>query len=88
MGIAYAVSKVFDLIFLVLFVTILLTWFPKINWQQEPFRALRQFSEFFFAPFRRLIPPIGMIDVSPIAAFICLQIVAYIVVKLLVMFHL
>ena len=84
MGIAAAVSKIFYLIYLVLIVTVLLSWFPNINCQNEPFKALRQFSEIFFAPFRKIIPPIGMIDISPIVAFICLSVVSEIIVRFLV----
>ena len=75
MGIAAAVAKIFYLIYLTLLLTILLSWFPNIKWHNEPFRSLRAFSEIFLAPFRRLIPPIGMIDISPIAALIVLLII-------------
>ncbi len=84
MGLAIAVARIFDLIFLILFITILLSWFPKINWYNEPFRSLRAFSEIFLGPFRKLIPPIGMIDISPIVAFFCLSILRNILVGLLV----
>ena len=83
MGIAYGVSKIFDLIIFVLVVTILLTWIPSINWYNEPFRSLRAFSEIFLAPFRRIIPPIGMVDISPIAAFIVLEILRNLILNLL-----
>ena len=83
MGIARAVSQIFDLIFLLLFVSILLTWIPNINWNNEPFKTLRAFSEIFFKPFRALIPPIGMLDISPIIAFICLSVLENLVVNLL-----
>ncbi len=73
MGITYAVARIFDLIFLVLFITILLSWFPNIKWENEPFRSMRAFSEIFLAPFRKLIPPIGMVDISPIVAFFLLS---------------
>ena len=82
MGLTIAVARIFDLIFLILFVTILLTWFPKINWYNEPFRSMRAFSEIFLAPFRKLIPPIGMIDISPIVAFFCLGLLRNILVGL------
>ena len=82
--ISSAVSSIFELIFLVLFITILLTWVPNINWQNQPFACMKSFSEIFFAPFRKLIPPIGMIDISPIAAFFCLSIFSKLVVSLLV----
>lgn len=84
MGIAVAVSRIFDLIFLLLFVTILLSWFPNIRWYNQPFRFLKEFSDIFLGPFRRIIPPIGMIDFSPIVAFICLSILARLIITLLV----
>lgn len=83
MGIAAAVARIFDLIFLVLFITILLSWFPSVKWYNEPFRSLRAFSEIFLSPFRKLIPPIGMIDISPIVAFFCLSILRNIIVNFL-----
>ncbi len=83
MGLAVAVARIFDLIFLILFISILCTWIPNINWYNEPFKSMRQFSEIFFAPFRKLIPPIGMIDISPIVAFIVLSIVRRLLVGLL-----
>lgn len=84
MGISIAVARVFDLIFLLLVISILLTWIPNINWNNEPFRSLRSFSEIFLAPFRKFIPPLGMIDISPIIAFFCLGILRNILLSLLV----
>lgn len=88
MGISLAVARIFDLIFLLLFITILLSWVPTINWFNEPFRSLRAFSEIFLGPFRKLIPPIGMIDISPIVAFFCLSILRQVTLSLLVGFGL
>lgn len=83
MGISVAAARIFDLIFLLLFITILLSWIPSINWFNEPFRSLRAFSEIFLGPFRKLIPPIGMIDISPIVAFFCLSILRQLTLSLL-----
>ena len=83
MGIAIAVARIFDLIFLVLFITILLTWIPNIKWYNQPFRAMHEFSEIFLAPFRKIIPPIGMIDISPIVAFFVLSIIRKVIVTFL-----
>lgn len=84
MGIAIAVKNIFDLVFVLLLISCFLTWIPSINWYNEPFKTLKAFSEFFFAPFRRIIPPIGMIDISPIIVFILLGVVRNIVVGLLI----
>lgn len=85
MSIALGVARVFDLINLLLIASILLTWFPNIRWHNEPFRSLRIFSEFFLAPFRKIIPPIGMIDISPIAALFCLVLLRHVIVYLLLL---
>ena len=82
--IAYIVAKIFSIIELLLLVYVLLSWFPQIKWQKQPFYALKTLADLFFAPFRRLIPPIGMIDISPIFAFICISIVANFLIKFLV----
>jgi YggT family protein len=83
MGLTIAFARIFDLIFLLLFIYIILTWVPNIKWHNQPFSSLKAFSDIFFAPFRRLIPPIGMIDISPIVAFICLSVLQKLVVNLL-----
>ena len=84
MGLSVAVAKIFDLIFFILLFSVLFSWIPNINWYNEPFKSMRAFSEIFFAPFRKVIPPIGMIDISPIVAFFALSLVRNIVVYLLV----
>ena len=83
MGLAGAVARIFDLIFLLLTISILLTWVPNINWYNEPFKSLRSFSELFLAPFRKFIPPLGMIDISPIIALFCLGIIRNIILSLM-----
>ena len=50
MGIASAVANIFDLIFVLLIISVLLTWFRNIDWYKQPFRFLRTFSELVFAP--------------------------------------
>ena len=71
------IDIIFKLIYLILIVYVFLSWFPNIQWHKQPFYGIRKFADFIFAPFRSIIPPIGMIDVSPIVAFIFLTIVEY-----------
>lgn len=55
---------------------ILLSWAPmigwNINWYQQPFKFLDDMTEPVMRPFRGLIPPIGMLDISPIILFLLL----------------
>ena len=88
MGISYAVAKIFYLIYLFLLITILLSYFPNIKWYNEPFRSLKAFSEIFLGPFRRIIPPVGRLDFSPVVAFIVLSILSKMIIGMLVYFGL
>ena len=65
-----------DVYFIVLFARIILSWFPM-----QPGTALAsiasiiyQVTEPVMGPVRRLIPTIGMIDISPIVVFFGLRI--------------
>lgn len=58
---------------LLLFIRVLLTWIPNINWMNQPFAALSQITDPYLNLFRSIIPPIGGFDLSPILAFIALQ---------------
>ncbi|MGC4375562.1 YggT family protein [Fictibacillus sp. Mic-4] len=52
---------------------ILLSWFPNAQ-NSSIGQFLARIVEPFLSPFRRIIPPIGgMIDISPIAAFLVLN---------------
>lgn len=55
---------------------VLLTWFPQIDWLSQPFAALSQITDPYLNLFRNIIPPLGGIDLSPILAFITLNIVS------------
>lgn len=61
---------------LLLFIRVLLTWIPSINWMNQPFAALSQITDPYLNLFRSIIPPIGGLDLSPILAFIALRVVA------------
>lgn len=51
---------------------ILMSWIP--NARESSFGyMLSRICEPYLEPFRRIIPPLGMIDISPIVAIIALQ---------------
>lgn len=55
-----------------LIIYILLSWFP--NARETGFgRILSSICEPYLEPFRRIIPPLGMIDISPIVAILVLR---------------
>jgi YggT family protein len=59
-----------------LIIRVLLTWFPSINWYNQPFAALSQITDPYLNLFRSIIPPLGGIDFSPILAFLLLNLLS------------
>lgn len=51
---------------LIFLVRIVLTWYPQINLTQGPLRVIYWLSEPVLAPTRRVVPPLGGVDISPI----------------------
>ena len=84
MSAALAIYKLFDLIMLLMILKIFLSWLPNINWSAQPFKFLYEFTEIFFGIFRKILPPIGYIDFSPIIAFIVVRMIQIALYKLLV----
>jgi YggT family protein len=64
--------------FIVLVARLIMSWFPV-----QPGTTMAQITSILYdltepvlGPMRRIIPPLGMIDISPIVVFIGLQILA------------
>jgi len=60
----------------VLLARILMTWIPNLDPSNQIVQLLVQVTEPVLEPARRLIPSIGMIDISPIVVFFALQFLA------------
>lgn len=68
------INQLFYFYYLLLIIRIFLTWIPNIDWDSQPFAVIRSLTDPFLNIFRGIIPPIGgMLDISPIIAFIALQ---------------
>lgn len=65
-----------------LFIRILLTWFPNVNWFDPPFSILAQLTDPYLNIFRSFIPPVGGMDFSPMLAIILLQVVSSLLTSL------
>ncbi|MCA1062296.1 YggT family protein [Rossellomorea sp. AcN35-11] len=55
-----------------LIIYILMSWFPNAR-ETSIGQFLARICEPYLEPFRRFVPSIGMIDISPIVAFIVLN---------------
>lgn len=67
----FIIEKLFLVYTIMLFVRIFSSWLPELQGQRW-----MQFIAFYTDPylniFRRIIPPLGMFDLSPIVAFLAL----------------
>lgn len=88
MLIASIVNLIFETYGWLIIVRVFLTWIPSINWYNQPWASLALISDLLLNPFKRVIPPIGGLDISPIVALIFLRFVQITVVKILVYFGL
>lgn len=58
----------------ILLARIVLSWIPNVDRSNSIVQLLYQLTEPVLEPVRRTIPPLGMIDLSPIIVFIGLRI--------------
>ena len=86
--ISFVVSLLFRAIYLVILIVVLLSWVPIFDPRKEPIATLVKIYNTIMAPFKAVIPPIGMIDISPLIAFILLQVAERIIVTALLRFGL
>lgn len=72
-----AVGSFIKLYLLLLFLRVLLSWFPAFGWDKQPWLALRQVTDPYLNLFRGLVPPLlGTIDFTPLFGFLILQFLA------------
>lgn len=70
------IDYIFWVYMLMLFTRILSSWIPEFQ-GYTIFRFVAFYTDPYLDFFRRFIPPLGMIDVSPIAAFFSLYVIEY-----------
>ncbi len=63
-----AIANCFYVFLLMIFVRCLLTWIPGLNWNNPILRALKESVDLYLDLFRKIIPPLGPFDFSPIVA--------------------
>lgn len=57
-----------------LFMRVLLSWFPGIDWNSQPWAFLRLITEPYLQIYRGILPPLfGQLDFTPLFGFLILQ---------------
>lgn len=83
------VNAVFTVFLVVMLIRILLSWLPSAPTGRATgalYRFFHDSTDWYLRPFRRVIPPVGMFDLSPIVALIVLYVANAVVVRVLEVF--
>lgn len=70
---ATVISSFLGIYSTILLIRVLLTWFPSINWFDQPFATLAELTDPYLNIFRSIIPPLGGFDISAMLAIFALQ---------------
>ncbi|MGO0122351.1 YggT family protein [Desulfothermobacter acidiphilus] len=81
-ALALLVRIAFDLYFWLIIARVLLSWIPH-HPRNVVIRFIYDVTEPYLSFFRRFIPPIGMLDLSPIVALFVLQLLKAFCLRLL-----
>ncbi|KJS14676.1 MAG: YGGT family protein [Peptococcaceae bacterium BRH_c4b] len=82
MSIRDIVNIIFQVYIWLIFARIVMSW-VKHNPYNPLIRFIYDVTEPLLGFFRRIIPPIGVIDISPIAAFFALELLNRLIIKIL-----
>ena len=78
----YFVDVFFTLLSLAILARVLLSW-VRVSPYHPAVDLLYRITEPILAPLRRVIPPLGMVDISPVIALILLQIIQQVLVAII-----
>lgn len=87
MGLITLINIAFEVYMALMMARILLSW-VRHNPYQPIIKFIYEVTEPVLGFFRRIIPPIGMIDISPIVAFLALGFVRSIVIRIILYLNL
>lgn len=63
---ALPLGLLLGLMILLFIFRIVLSWYPQANFQQFPFNLIYWLTEPVLAPTRKVVPPLGGVDITPI----------------------
>ncbi|MCD6291079.1 MAG: YggT family protein [Anaerolineae bacterium] len=77
------INILFQVLSWAIIIRVLLTWFPNIDPDNPLVQILRSITDPVLEPARRIVPSIGMIDISPIVVLIVLEVVRQVLISAL-----
>ncbi len=77
------VSDAVQLLTLLIVVRAILSWIPTTDYGHPIIRVVMRTTDPVLEPVRRILPPLGGLDLSPIVAILLLQLVGQLVTRIL-----
>lgn len=84
MNLVSIVDFVFQLLYVLLLVRVLLSWIPGVNYYHPVVQFIHRTTSPVLNPIRRVMPPVAGLDLSPLVAILLLSLVRRVVVELIV----
>lgn len=81
--VAYVILTVIQFYTWLIIAYVLMSWFPISGVFQDIYNVLATIVEPYIGVFRRIIPPLGVLDISPIVAILVLNVIARVVSQVL-----
>lgn len=85
-NVALVIARLFDAYSLLIVVWCVLSWFPRRpgSWVEVASDAIGTLVEPYLRLFRRILPPMGGIDFSPVVAILVLELLERVVLRIIV----
>ncbi|MDQ7859849.1 MAG: YggT family protein [Armatimonadota bacterium] len=77
------VNVVFQVLYILVLARVLLSWVPGLGLGHPVVRAVHTLTAPILDPIRRVMPPVGGLDLSPILAFLVLALVRELLISAL-----
>lgn len=77
------VSDAVQLLTLLIVVRAVLSWIPSVDYGHPLIRVIMRVTDPVLEPIRRVMPPLGGLDLSPLVAILLVQLVGGVLVRLL-----
>lgn len=78
----FAVNGIFSILILALFVRIIASWI-QLNPYSRFMRVVHSLTDWLLDPLRRILPPFGPLDLSPLVAYLMLSLARWFVLSIL-----
>jgi YggT family protein len=77
------VNNLFTLLWVLILVRVVLSWVPGMSHSHPAVRVVNQLTSPILDPIRRMLPPVGGLDLSPLLAFMLLKLVQELLINVL-----